>query len=232
MSPDPTVGGSLAWAFWFLGELAFKWVPGAVVATTGTAPAAADIPPPTAITTPVSAPQIVDYLQTASAPGVYDELFHLWSTFVVLSILFSIGMMALISYCSVRMFQVRQMERRKFAALQQTVKAKDVPKTQLRWNRILEEGNADNERQWRLAVLEADIMLNELLDVLGYKGETMADKMRNVKRSVFNTIDLAWEAHKFRNKVAHEASSELLNAREVRRILGLYERVFKEFHFV
>lgn len=232
MNPDPTVGGSLAWALWFLGELAFKWVPGAVVATTGATPMSADIPPPTAIDAPVSAPQIVDYLQTASAPGVYDNLFHVWSTFVALSILFSLGMSAIVVYCSVRMFQVRQIERRRFAALQQTVVAKDVPKTQLRWNRILEEGTSDNERQWRLSVLEADIMLNELLDVLGYKGETMADKMRSVDRSVFNTIDLAWEAHKFRNKVAHEASSHLLNAREVRRILGLYERVFKEFHFV
>lgn len=232
MNPDPTVGGSLSWALWFLGELVFKWVPGAVVATTGTAPAVANVPPPTAITEPVSAPQVVDYLQTASAPGVYDSLFQAWSTFVALSILFTIGMSAIIIYCSIRMFQIRQTERRKFAALQNTVKAQDAPKTQLRWSRIREEANSDNERAWRLAVLEADIMLNELLDVLGYKGETMADKMRAADSSKFQTLDMAWEAHKFRNRIAHESDSRLLNQREVRRVMALYERVFKEFRFV
>ena len=232
MSPDPSVGGSLSWALWFLGEIAFKWIPGAVVSVTGTAPSSENIPPPTAITAPVSAPQVVDYLQTASAPGAYDNVFQAWSTFVAFSVLFTLGMSALIIYCCIRMFQIRQTERRRFAALQQTVTAHDVPKTQLRWARILEESNSENERTWRLAILEADIMLNELLDVLAYKGETIADKMRGVDRANFNTIDLAWEAHRFRNQIAHEASPHLLNAREVRRVIGLYERVFKEFKFV
>ena len=232
MNPDPTVGGSLAWAFWFLGEIAFKWVPGAVVSVTGTAPASAGVPAPTAIMAPVSAPQAVDYLQTASAPGAYDTLFQAWSTFVAFSVLFSLGMAAIIIYCCIRMFQIRQTERRRFAALQHTVTAHDVPKTQLRWSRILEEAASDNERTWRLAILEADIMLNELLDVLGYKGETIADKLRGVDRANFNTVDLAWEAHRFRNQIAHEANPQLLNAREVRRVMGLYERVFKEFRFV
>ena len=232
MTPDPTPAGSLAWALWFFGEIAFKWVPGAVVSVTGTAPAAATVPPPTAILQPVTAPQVVDYLQTASAPGVYDNIFHAWSTFVALSILVTLGFMAVVVYCSIRMFQIRQMERRRFAALQNPIKAHDVPKTQLRWSRITEEANSDNERSWRLAILEADIMLNELLDTLGYKGETMADKMRSVERGNFNTIDLAWEAHKFRNRIAHETSLNLLSAREVRHIISNYERVFREFRFI
>jgi len=232
MTPDPTVGGSLSWALWYTGEIFFKWVPGAVVSLVGSAPAGTNYPPPTAITAPVSAPQVVDYLQTASAPGVYDSLFQSWSSFVALSILFTLGMSILIIYCCVRMFQIRQMERRKFAAAQQTVVAQDVPKTQLRWQHVLEEANSDNERSWRLAVLEADIMLNELLDSLGYKGETMADKMRGVDPSNFRTIDLAWEGHRFRNRIAHESNLTALNPREIRRIIGLYDQVFREFRFI
>jgi hypothetical protein len=229
---EPTVGGSLAWALWYAGELAFKWVPGAVVSLTGTAPAGAGVTAPTEVAAPVSAPQVVQYLQTASAPGVYDSLFHFWSTFVAFSVLFTLGMSAIIIYCSIRMFQIRQTERRRFAALQHTVTAHDVPKTQLRWDRILQEAGSGNERNWRLAILEADIMLNELLDAQGYKGETMAEKMRAADRAAFQSLDLAWEAHKFRNRIAHESNPQLLNPREVRRVIGLYERVFKEFHFI
>lgn len=233
MSPDPTVGGSLSWAFWYLGEIAFKWVPGAVVATVGSAPAGGEsLPAPTTITDPVTPVQIVQYLQTASGPEAYGALFNSWSSFVALSLLITLCFSALIIYCSIRMFQIRQGERRKFAALQHTVAAHDVPKTQLRWARVLEEANSEDERTWRLAILEADIMLNELLDTLGYKGETMADKMRSADRATFHNLDLAWEAHTFRNRIAHQSNQQPLDQREVRRVVSIYERVFREFRFV
>ena len=110
--------------------------------------------------------------------------------------------------------------------------AKDVSKTQLRWAKILEHARSDNEHDWRVAILEADILLNELLDIQGYKGETMADKMKQVDRAHFNTIDLAWEAHKVRNRVAHEGSAHALTSREARRVIGLYTEVLKEFGYV
>jgi hypothetical protein len=231
MNPDPTPSGSLAWAIWFLGEIAFKWIPGTVVTVAGTG-APGTTPPIVPITSPVTAPQVVDYLQFASAPGAYDTLFNNWSTFVAFSLLVSLGLAALIIYCAVRMFQIRQIERQRFAAMQTSVASHDVPRTQLRWRRVLEQANSDQEQARRLSILEADIMLNELLDSLGYKGETMADKMRNVDRVNFNTIDLAWEAHKTRNRIAHEPDAHLMSVREIRRVISLYERIFREFRFI
>ena len=75
-------------------------------------------------------------------------------------------------------------------------------------------------------------MLNELLDLKGYKGNTMADKLKQVERADFNSIDDAWEAHKIRNTIAHEGASFQINNREVRRIIGLYEKVFREFKII
>jgi hypothetical protein len=235
MTPDPSVGGAFAWAVWFLGDVAFKWIPGAVVSIAGTGvPALSGAPSPSipAIDTAVTAPQIAQYLETASAPGVYDRIFHDWSVFVACSLLFSLLCAALIVYCCIRVFQIRQIEERKFDAAARSVAAEDVSKTQLRWRRILEQSRSDLEQNWRLAILEADIMLSELLDMLGYKGETMADKMRGIDRANFNTIDLAWEAHKIRNKIAHEGDAHLLSQREAHRVIALYERVFKEFRFI
>lgn len=235
MTAEPTLGGSFAWALWFLGEVAFKWVPGTVATLVGTgAPLPPDMPSPvsTIITSPVTAPEVVRYLQLASAPEAYASLFQQWSTFVALSLIFSLCLAALSIYCSIRVFQVRQLERRKFEAAQRTVVAQDLPKTQLRWSRVLEQAGSESEQNHRLAILEADIMLNELLDVLGYKGETMADKMRGVDRISFNTIDLAWEAHKIRNKIAHEGTAHPVSAREARRVIGLYEKVLKEFNYI
>ncbi|HWP61159.1 MAG TPA: hypothetical protein VN495_00985, partial [Candidatus Paceibacterota bacterium] len=181
---------------------------------------------------PASAGQMADYLQAVSNPGIYDRMIRDWGIFVALSLFVSLLLITLIVYCIVRILQIRRMERIRFEAAQQTVAAHDIPKTQLRWNRIREEASSDDEQKHRLAILEADIMLNELLDTLGYKGETMGDKMRQVERGSFNTIDFAWEAHRARNTIAHQGSGTPLSAHEARRIIMLYERVFREFKFV
>ena len=62
--------------------------------------------------------------------------------------------------------------------------------------------------------------------------DTMADKMRGVDRVNFHSVDLAWEAHRIRNRIAHEGDAHQLSAREARRVIALYERVFKEFRFI
>lgn len=234
MGGDISIGTALSKIFWFMGELAFKFVPGTVASFagtdgSGTGPLPAGLSP---ITEPVTINSVVSFLEKTSTPEQYSSFAHSWSVFVAISMLISLILSTCIIYCIIRIRQVRHLERLKFEAAQHTVAAKDIPKTQLRWNRVEEQANSDSEQNWRLAILEADIMLNELLDLRGYKGATMADKMKQVDRAGFNTIDNAWEAHKIRNQIAHEGSAHHLNAREARRVMNLYASVFKEFHLI
>ena len=161
-----------------------------------------------------------------------ETVFDLWGPLFPGAIVFSLILGAGIVYCTIRILQIRRIEHANFHKHAHTVEAEDVPRTHLRWNRIMEHVNTDDEHQWRLAILEADIMLNELLDVQGYKGETMAEKMKQVNRANFNSIDDAWEAHKVRNRVAHEGSEHQLTEREKNRVIGLYARIFREFGFI
>lgn len=233
MPSDPTLPGGIEWIFWYAGEVAFKWVPGFVVAVTGghsqdpfTQPVAAPV-----ITEPVTVGQIAQFLQTNSAPGLYDQLYLDWNILVGVSIMLSLIFGAIIVYSVTRTFQIRQAEYKHYQSVSQTVAAHDIPKTKLRWNSIMEQANSDNDQNRRIAILEADIMLGELLDELGYRGETLGDKMRTVNKSNFNTIDLAWEAHRARNAIAHQAGHSV-SAHEARRIIGLYDRIFQEFGFI
>lgn len=101
-----------------------------------------------------------------------------------------------------------------------------------KWKKIVEYSESENSANWRLAVIEADIMLDDLLTTLQLPGETMGDKLKAVESSDFITIDLAWEAHKARNMIAHEGGDFLLNQREARRLISLYRAVFKEFRLI
>lgn len=227
--PVDTFSGAFGNIFYFLGQVAFTWVPATVTSVTGTAPGSA--PPITLISQPVTASDAMVFLQSAS-PGEYAAFYHYWAELVAISITLSILFAALLVYSVFRILEVRRHERMRYQAAVHPVAAHDVSRTQLRWNTIVEEAGSDDERKWRLAILEADIMLNELLDVLGYRGETMADKMKQADRSTFHSIDAAWEAHRVRNQIAHQGSAHLLSARDARRVITLYEQVFREFKIV
>jgi hypothetical protein len=228
-----SAGYGVGWLVGYIGDVLFRYVPATVSVLTGNAPELGiQNPIVTPITQPVTTAQLVDYLSATAQPGYMAELYRWWGTLTVLSVLFSLFLTAGTIYSIIRILQIRRHEEERFAAAAHPVAAHDIPKAQLRWNRIREQISTDNEQGWRLAILEADIMLNELLDLLAYRGETMADKMKQVERADWKTIDLAWEAHKVRNAIAHQGSMQRLDAREARRVIGLYEQVFKEFKFV
>lgn len=101
-----------------------------------------------------------------------------------------------------------------------------------KWDRIVDFASSDNENDWRQAILEADIMLDELLGEQGYSGTDLGEKLHSAQIGDFVTLNEAWEAHKVRNKIAHQGAALNLPKREVIRVLGMYEKVFREFNYI
>lgn len=232
MQGDPTtVGGGVFNALDTIFELMFRWMPATLGTFTNTTPYANPNPIQQPITEPVTTTQVVNFLQSASPEG-FNQFLEQWALFVAISILFSLLVGIACIYCAIRILQVRHNERARHKAYAHSVATKNVPKTQMRWNHVREQVASSDEKQWRLAILEADIMLSELLDVQGLRGETMADKLKQGNRATFRTIDLAWEAHQMRNRIAHEGTKLHLDERDARRVIGMYEQVFREFKFV
>jgi len=101
-----------------------------------------------------------------------------------------------------------------------------------RWQSVQSRLASHSEGDWRLAIIEADIILDEMLQRMGYHGEGIGEKLKNAEKSDFTTLDLAWEAHKIRNRIAHDGPSFHLTHEEARRVIGLFEKVFQEFYFI
>ncbi len=89
--------------------------------------------------------------------------------------------------------------------------------------------SSTSEALWRIGILEADNMLAHVLRDKGYVGETVADML---KVSNFQTVQLAWDAHGVRNRIAHEGSDFQLTEREAKRAYALYESVFRELKVI
>ena len=101
-----------------------------------------------------------------------------------------------------------------------------------RWERVQTLLNSARESDWRLAILEADVMLDEMVGHMGYHGDSLGEKLKGVEKSDFTTLDLAWEAHGVRNRIAHEGAAFALTEREAKRVIQLYEDVFQEFKYI
>lgn len=101
-----------------------------------------------------------------------------------------------------------------------------------KWQKVLVHINSANPSDWKLAILECDIMLADILEKMGYMQQSIGEKLKSIEPSDFTNIEAAWEAHKIRNSIAHEGSDFMINEREAKRVIGLYEAVFREFAFI
>ena len=101
-----------------------------------------------------------------------------------------------------------------------------------RWAKILAHVFSPNLNDWKLAIIEADSMLEELLNQLGFKGESLGDKLKSADRDKFKSLTSAWEVHTIRNRIAHEGLNFEISHQEAKRIITLYEQIFREFGFI
>ncbi len=100
------------------------------------------------------------------------------------------------------------------------------------WLRIEEKMSSQNEQDWRIAIVDADIILEEMLGRMGYEGNSIAEKLKQVEIADFKTLQNAWEGHKVRNRIAHEGSNFHLSRSEAERAIENFKKVFEEFYFI
>ncbi len=99
------------------------------------------------------------------------------------------------------------------------------------WKQIQADLNSSESGRWKVAVIEADKTLDEVLNLSGYKGESMSERLKQLTAAQIGNIDDIWVAHKIRNQIAHEAGFELSHDNATR-IIGFYEIAFRQLGLV
>lgn len=142
------------------------------------------------------------------------------------STLFAVG----IVYTLIRIEEIQKRNRAKSGIDFRTARVENP--ADKRWKGIMKHVESDNPAEWRVAIIEADTILCEIVKRMGYEGDGLGDMLKQVEPSDFVTLNEAWEAHRVRNAVAHEGSEFVLTKREVKRVILLYEKVFQEFEYL
>lgn len=109
---------------------------------------------------------------------------------------------------------------------EQKIEVKKVPS---RWTMVEEYMNTPHEAMWKIGIIEADNLLDEVLRSRGYLGRDLGEMLMGAN---FDSVQLAWDGHKVRNKIAHEGSRFILSEREARRVYALFKAVFKDLNVI
>lgn len=150
-----------------------------------------------------------------------------WVVITILAYLLALAFLALFVYSTIRMHQIKDEDALRFATIADTHHAEEVTEHN-RWNHVRELIESANESDWRQAIIEADIILDDLLTSLGYPGDTVGDKLKAADPAKFRTLQEAWDAHKVRNDIAHQGSAYPLTDHLAYRTILQYENVFRE----
>jgi len=144
--------------------------------------------------------------------------------------IFNIACIAGIIYFFLRIREINSDEYHKYKSLEKVEEKKEKHNEQ--WQTILDHIESINPMDWRVAILEADTMLDEMLKKIGVEGETLGERLKSMDINKFKSLQAAWDAHKMRNTIAHEGLDYQLNKHEARRVIGLYQQVFLEFQYI
>jgi large-conductance mechanosensitive channel len=96
----------------------------------------------------------------------------------------------------------------------------------IRWQRVEEYMTSLNPSDWKVAILEADNILDEITTRMGYAGTTLGERMKKIPASEFPYLEEAWEAHKIRNAVAHKGTDYALSRSDAEHVINTYYRIF------
>lgn len=162
--------------------------------------------------------------------GIMDFLGSLWSVYVFIALLVSVIMLLMYAYAATLRWyyygqgdkELREAERlyqEKFKGAAKSSRLADIDKNV----------SSDNPNDWKLAIIEADIVLDGLLKERGYAGATMGERLRSISPNQLGSLQDAWEAHKTRNMIAHEGPDFVLTKRLAEDTIVRYKRVFAEF---
>jgi hypothetical protein len=95
------------------------------------------------------------------------------------------------------------------------------------WRKILARLDTGLESEYKLAVIEADGMLDDILKRMGFTGETLGERLEKLTSATLPNIEEIKEKHQIRNNIVHDPDYRL-SLDEARKILGVYEQAFKD----
>lgn len=107
------------------------------------------------------------------------------------------------------------------------VKGKIIKK----WEEIMAKSKSHIESDWKIAVVEADKFMDDLIKQIGFKGRDMGERLKQVNPSQISNINEIWQAHKIRNNLVHDPNFKITYG-DAEFVVKTYEKTLKELELI
>jgi len=161
-------------------------------------------------------------------------LLQLWEIYSIIAFIISAILILGIIYVYIRLNQIAEIE---YKVVKDTEKLWHEMYGEKRhadspWMKIKNNLNSNNPNDWKLAIIEADILLDNTLIEQGYAGTSLGERLKSIAPSQLATLRDAWDAHMVRNKIAHQGADFVVTQKIARDTIGQYEKVLVELGVV
>lgn len=99
------------------------------------------------------------------------------------------------------------------------------------WGEVQKKVESTYPSDWNLAVINADSVFDNVLKEMGLGGTTLGDRLKQLDFSKLRSLNDVWEAHKTRNRIAHETDRVITNE-EAKRAVSLFEKALRELEYL
>ncbi|MDO8436387.1 MAG: hypothetical protein Q7S82_03350 [bacterium] len=163
-----------------------------------------------------------NFLQFLIAPHFTGWLLVLKIFFIVLSALLAIGTLVFLKKSSwLRRLLLEDMSD---VLTHKQYGVKNIEKV---WSKIMARLNTGLESEYKLAIIEASSLMDDTLQKMGYKGDSLGEKLKNVPPLVLPNIKDIEEAHRIHGNIVHDPDYRL-SLEEARNNLAVYEKTFQD----
>jgi len=101
-------------------------------------------------------------------------------------------------------------------------------KLRAKWAKVRAKLDSKNESDYKVAVIEADKIINDLIARMNYKGENMGERLDNITPGQIENVEDLRRAHEIRNRIIHDESFVLTKA-EAEKTLDYFEDFLRFF---
>jgi hypothetical protein len=105
------------------------------------------------------------------------------------------------------------------------------PRASKKWKKIMGRLETGTESEAKLAIIEADDLLNEILKRMGYEGETLGEKLKKVKKTILPNLDEVFQVHKIKSDIVYDPGFRL-TFEQAKNFLGIYERALSNLEAI
>lgn len=95
------------------------------------------------------------------------------------------------------------------------------------WNKVINRLSKPTPESLRIAVIDADSLVDVFLKKAGYMGEHMADRLSRIIPSGVKSLSGVWDAHLLRNSLVHIPGSTV-SVSEAKTAVKAFEKFLKE----